>query len=49
MDREYWVVTDEGVEVNGPYHSSQAAYDARDEYQDEWSRPLIVINSNEID
>jgi len=45
--REYWVVTDDGVEVSGPYESEQAAQSEADSRQDEWDRPLIVINSDD--
>lgn len=45
--REYWVVTDDGVEVSGPYESEQAALNEASDRQDEWDRPLIVINSDD--
>lgn len=46
MAREYWVTTDDGFEVSGPYSSEQAAREQMSERQSQWDRPLIVVNSD---
>lgn len=45
---EFWIVTEDGIEVNGPYENlSDAEYDL-DEYQLDWTQKLTIINSNDI-
>lgn len=48
MEREYWVTTDDGIEVSGPYSTEQGAREQQNERQIAWDRPLIVINSDDI-
>lgn len=47
MAREYWVTTDDGVDVSGPYSTEQAANEQKNERQGDWIRPLIVVNSDD--
>jgi hypothetical protein len=45
---EFWVITEDGTEVSGPYEDAREAEHECEERQGDYTSTLIVISSNDI-